>query len=248
MAVALSRVVLLALLALSLLPATAGAALPPERSATDRLDDRRYVVTGPRAYVVGTQAGRYPAMGFHTRGEMGGVWAPPLKLLDGLWFAIDGQWIGPAARFTSGAGHARFDLPGRPGLTIERTDLVPDRRRGLLVGLRFRATGAAQTFTLAVDAHSELMSAYPWGETTPSQLAVNNRDVSWVEDGALLFAEGDRAAAVGARRGPGGARSRPRPPRPAGPGRALRPVRRGDARGAAALRRHRLRRAAPAGA
>ena len=196
----MSRVaVLVVAVAALLLPAGASAALPPERSATDRLDDRRYVVTGPRAYVVGTQAGRYPAMGFHTRGEMGGVWAPPLKLLDGLWFAIDGQWIGPATRFTSGAGHARFELPGRPGLTIERTDLVPDRRRGLLVGLRFRASGAAQSFTLGVDAHSELMSAYPWGETTPSQLTVNNRDVSWVEDGALLFAEGDWAAAVGAR-------------------------------------------------
>ena len=62
---------------------------------SDRLDDRRYVAVGTRAYVVGTQAGRFPAMGFHTRGEMGGVWAPPLKLLDGLWFSIDGEWVGP---------------------------------------------------------------------------------------------------------------------------------------------------------
>lgn len=48
----------------------------PTHSTFDRFDDRRYVVTGERAYVVGTQAGRFPAMGFHTRGEMGGVWAP----------------------------------------------------------------------------------------------------------------------------------------------------------------------------
>ena len=45
----------------------------PTLSVSDRLDDRRYVTTGTRAYEVGTEAGRFPAMGFHTRGEMGGV-------------------------------------------------------------------------------------------------------------------------------------------------------------------------------
>lgn len=74
---------------------------------------------------MGTQAGRYPAMGFHTRGEMGGIWAPPVKLLDGLWFALDDQWIGPAERFTTGYGHVKFQLPGREGLTVTRTDFGP---------------------------------------------------------------------------------------------------------------------------
>ncbi|CAN5687873.1 hypothetical protein BH24ACT22_BH24ACT22_20220 [soil metagenome] len=63
----------------------------PTLSTKDRLDERRYVVTGSRAYTVGTQAGRFPAMGFHTRGEMAGVWAPPIKLLDGIWFGIDDE-------------------------------------------------------------------------------------------------------------------------------------------------------------
>ena len=81
-------------------------------STSNRLDDRRYVVAGSRGYVVGSEAGRFPASGWHIRGEMGGVWTPPLKLLDGLWFGIDGQWIGPATRFTSGFGHSRMDLPG----------------------------------------------------------------------------------------------------------------------------------------
>jgi hypothetical protein len=48
----------------------------PTLSVSDRLDERRFVTTGTRAYEVGTEAGRYPAMGFHTRGEMGGVWSP----------------------------------------------------------------------------------------------------------------------------------------------------------------------------
>ena len=104
----------------------------PTLSTENRLDDRRYVTTGDRAYVVGTEAGRFPAMGFHTRGEMGGLWSPPIKLLDGLWFGIDDEWIRPATRFTSGYGHVKMDLPGREGLTVERTDFV-------LVGLKFTA-------------------------------------------------------------------------------------------------------------
>jgi hypothetical protein len=45
---------------------------------------------------------------------------------------------------------------------------VPDGARGVLVGLTFRASGGAQRFVLDADAHSELMSIYPWGETEPA--------------------------------------------------------------------------------
>ena len=112
----------------------------PTLSTKDRLDDRRYVVTGSRAYTVGTQAGQFPAMGFHTRGEMAGVWSPPIKLLDGIWFGIDDEWIGPADKFTSGYGYANMQLPGRDGLEISRTDFVPDDGRAALFGLTFTAT------------------------------------------------------------------------------------------------------------
>ena len=51
-------------------------------------------------------------MGFHTRGEMGGIWSPPIKLLDGIWFGLGDDWLGgdvPARRFSSGWGYARTD-------------------------------------------------------------------------------------------------------------------------------------------
>ncbi|MEA2267530.1 MAG: hypothetical protein QOC64_140 [Solirubrobacteraceae bacterium] len=202
-----------------LCPSAAAAA--DELSVTRRLDDRRFVVAGPRAYEVGTAAGRYPAMGFHTRGEMGGVWSPPLKLLDGVWFGIDGTWLGPATRFTSGWGHARMTLPGRPGLTVERTDVVPGDARGLLIGLRLRSTGAEQPLVLTMQAHSELMSAYPWGETKPfTQARFNLPDAARFADDALLFTEQgtppvpgatahDWAAAVGATIAPAGQQTGP---------------------------------------
>lgn len=170
----------------------AGAQVAPEetptRSVEDRLEDRRYVATGSRGYIVGTEDGRFPAMGFHTRGEMGGVWTPPIKLLDGLWFGIGDGWIGPAERFTSGYGHVKMELPGPDGLSVERTDFVPDGKRSVLVGLTFESDDD-RTVILKMDAHSELMGAYPWGETTPDQKAYNLRDQVSIEGGKLVFRE-----------------------------------------------------------
>lgn len=191
-------------------PAVAAAA--EELSTANRLDDRRYVTAGPRAYEVGTEDGRYPAMGFHTRGEMGGIWSPPIKLVDGLWFGINDKWIGPATRFTSGYGHVRMRLPRSGGLSVERTDFVPGEARGVLVGLTLRANGP-RTVNLRMQTHSELMSIYPWGETKPyDQRTFNLPDAAAYRGGALVFTEKGRpapeaevhdwAAAVGSRRRP----------------------------------------------
>ena len=203
------RRMLIAAIALFLLGASAAQAAP-SLSTTNRLDDRRYVESGSRGYVVGSEAGRFPASGWHIRGEMGGVWTPPLKLLDGVWFGIDGKWIGPATRFTSGSGYARMDLPGPKGLTVERTDFVPDGRRAALFGLTLRSTGGRQTPTVMVDAHSELMSAYPWGWTTPNATNFNEQDSATADGGRLIFTEPRGwAAVVGAREQPVDAQTGP---------------------------------------
>jgi len=176
-------------------PGGPGAPAAPELSVTDHLDQRRSATAGTRAYEVGTQDGRYPALGFHTTGEMGGVWTPPIKLLDGVWFAVDGSWLPPAQTFTSGYGYTRTDYPAVAGVTVSRTDVVPDGRRGLLVGLTLRAD-RARPVALAVDAHSELMSVYPWGSTTPAQPTVNLPDTAAVQGGRLVFT--DRGTPPGA--------------------------------------------------
>ena len=60
-----------------------------ELSTNNRLQDRREVAAGTRAYSVGFEDGRFYANGWHITGEMGGIWAPPLKLADGVWFGVD---------------------------------------------------------------------------------------------------------------------------------------------------------------
>ena len=160
-----------------------------ELSETTRLADRRSLVVGDRAYAMGDETGLYPATGWHIRGEMGGIWTQPLKLLDGLWFGLDGSWLGKdvaAAKYTSGHGYQQIEYGG--DVTVERTDFVPDGIRASVVGLTLKSS-TAKTVKLDVDAHSELMSSYPWGWTTPNAGVANLPDSGSYADGLLQFRE-----------------------------------------------------------
>ena len=185
----LRKALISALVLLAAAPAAAAAA--PELSISDRLEDRRYLVSSERAYSVGFEDGRFYANGWHITGEMGGVWTPPLKLVDGVWFGVDDQWIGPATRFRSGWGYSEMSLPRTAGLALSRTDFAPDGRRAALFGLHVRNPGAAaRTVRVKVDAHSELLGAYPWGFDGAQPNARDNLADSAAFDGrALVFRE-----------------------------------------------------------
>jgi hypothetical protein len=199
-----------AVLAATLCSGTAWAT--PELSTKDQLKTRRYVAAGDRAYVMGFQDGNFYAQGWHVTGEMGGVWTQPLKLVDGVWFSVDGKWLDPAAKFTSGWGYTRMDFPDASGLQISRTDFAPDGKRGALFGLRLRNPGATKTVDIAVDAHSELMSHYPWAWTTPNSGdfnaadtgAFNGRSLDFRDVGNATSGPHDWAAAVGSNLKPDG--------------------------------------------
>src|SRR5881409_3115722 len=51
-------------------------------------NDKEYLTAGDRTYVVGTQNGNFPDLGGHVKGEMGGLWMPPVKLIDGFWVKL----------------------------------------------------------------------------------------------------------------------------------------------------------------
>ena len=147
---------------------TGSAQAADELSVTQRLADRREVAAGTRAQVLGFQDGRFYANGWHTTGEMGGIVTPPLKLLDSVSFGIDGAWIGAATKFTSGWGYARYDLPATAGIELRRIDVAPDGRRGALLGLKMtNPSRHKRTVEVMVDAHSELMTQFPWGFDPP---------------------------------------------------------------------------------
>ncbi len=201
-----TRLVAMAALAVALIvPTTSAAGAPgappgpgasastPELSESSRLADRRSLVVGDRAYAMSTADTLYPAAGWHIRGEMGGVWTPPVKLVDGVWFRLGSRWLGdpdgvPAMRTTAGWGYTRTSFAPVDQVTVQRTDFVPDGTRATLVGLTLSST-TKQTVPLALDAHSELMSAYPWGWTTPNAGTFNLQDTGAYHKGSLLFRE-----------------------------------------------------------
>lgn len=157
-----------------------------ELSESTRLADRRTVVLGDRFYAMGTADGRYPATGWHTLGEMGGFWSQPIKLLDGLWFGVDGQWLRPATKTVSGWGYVRTEFPAIAGVRTERIDFVPDGIRAGLIGITLTPSRTRQA-SVMVDAHSELMSVYPWGGTNPSQSVANLPDTGSYDGQSLVF-------------------------------------------------------------
>src|SRR5690349_20305620 len=130
-------------IATALMTGGVASAATPELSVSTRLKDRREIASGTRAYAEGFQDGRFYANGWHITGEMGGVWTPPLKLLDGVWFGVDGQWIGPATKFSSGWGYTRMALPDTAGLQLSRTNFAPDGRRAGLFGLQITNPGGS---------------------------------------------------------------------------------------------------------
>ena len=223
-----------------------------ELTETTRLADRRSVVIGDRAYAMSTADTLYPAAGWHIRGEMGGVWSQPIKLVDGVWFRLADKWLGDAdgaraTKTTAGWGYTKTDFAPVDQIAVQRTDFVPDGTRATLVGLTLTSP-TARTVPLAMDAHSELMSSYPWGWTTPNAGTFNLQDTGTFDKDALLFRENgtppvanasphDWAALVAGRTRAEVPPARRGPPRSAGPGGRL-PRRRP---GADDVRRRRLR-------
>ena len=118
--------VLAAWFAVVLVCAGGAQAATPELSTSSRLQDRREVASGQRSYIEGFADGRFYANGWHSTGEMGGVWAPPLKLVDGIWFGIGDEWVGQATRSRADRATPVTTCP-TGGLKLERTDFAPDR-------------------------------------------------------------------------------------------------------------------------
>jgi len=152
----------------------------PTRSTTENLALKRYVVTGDRAYIVGTQDGGFPAIGWHIKGHMGGVWSHPIKLLDSYRFLLGGTALPAVQKFTSAPGFVRLDYPVSgvtSGLQISRTEFSPDGLPVALIGLEIQNTTAQPaSTTLAFQPTSEILPAYPWSDTTLTSDQLDQKD------------------------------------------------------------------------
>jgi hypothetical protein len=178
---------------------------PLERATDENLNMKRYVAAGDRAYVVGVQDGSLvpdvnlnpDGIGWHIKGQMGGVWAHPIKLLHQFQFFLNDNPLPPAAKFVSGTGYVRLELPPVQGIEISETEFAPDgfAPNGLpvvLVGVQLRNSSlSVNSFTLAIEAESELIPAYPWSGTMPTSESLHLPDQVAFDStlGALQFTQ-----------------------------------------------------------
>ena len=102
--------------------------------------DKPYVTAGDRTYVIGTQDGNFPDMGNHVKGEMGGLWLHPIKLIDGFWVKLtdldthQAKKLSEAVEFINYPYGNRFKYaPVLDGVDVERFQFCPDGQEGMVV-------------------------------------------------------------------------------------------------------------------
>ncbi|MCD6136603.1 hypothetical protein J7J63_07845 [Candidatus Bipolaricaulota bacterium] len=103
-----------------------------------------FFLSGERMYEIGAMSGDFPAIGWHIDGEMGGVWAHPMKVLDGFYFEIndsEGTWpLTDCRDFSHGFASANFHFE-KNGLVVERKDFVVENEAALFSLITIRNTG-----------------------------------------------------------------------------------------------------------
>lgn len=132
-----------------------------------------YVTAGDRVYMVGHQNGSFPEIGWHVKGEMGGIWNHPIKLMDG--FELELQWneeiiqLDSAVHFINypfANSHLYDPIGAEEELIIERFQFVPDGEQGLVIQYKLQNTSKeSQVFDMIFNGHTDLMPVW-LGERT----------------------------------------------------------------------------------
>jgi hypothetical protein len=120
-----------------------------------------FVVAGDHAYLIGRQDGSFPDMGWHVKGEMGGLWAHPIKLLDGFWLRVSDAWLTSADRFRVGPFWAEQEYE-LDGLRVVRHAFVPDTESALVVRYTLTAS-SGEVIPLRFLARTDLRDVWPAG-------------------------------------------------------------------------------------
>ncbi len=97
-----------------------------------------FVTAGNRVYIVGHQDGSFPELGWHIKGEMGGIWNHPIKLMDG--FEAELLWKNTTEKLNNADTFTNYPTTNRHtynlndhNLMIERWQFVPDNIEGIVV-------------------------------------------------------------------------------------------------------------------
>ncbi|WP_217597638.1 glycogen debranching protein [Cohnella sp. GbtcB17] len=134
-----------------------------DTKVTDDMD--LFVCAGRRSSMIGGQDGGFPDFGHHVPDEMGGLWAHPIKLMDGFWLHLSesadpsgGVWLERADAFRNFAYFNEHDYAIHGlGLEAVRSQFCPDEHPGFVVEYRLRDTsGRSRELTAVFQGRTEL--------------------------------------------------------------------------------------------
>ncbi|MCL6273996.1 glycogen debranching protein [Muricauda sp. 2012CJ35-5] len=129
-----------------------------------------YVTAGDRVYMVGHQNGSFPDLGWHIKGEMGGIWNHPIKLMDGfdaqIVVANDTLTLNNAIEFVNYpmANMHRFEWPEKE-IEVKRWQFVPDGQEGMLVQFEITSANNVPAATFEFIGHTDLQPTWLGEET-----------------------------------------------------------------------------------
>ena len=137
-----------------------------------------YVTAGDRTYLIGTQDGNFPDMGQHVPGEMGGLWLPPIKLIDGFQARIAEVETDQEVLLAESAEMVAYPYGNRfrygrvlDDIDVDRFQFSPDRKPGLIVQYRFKnASDRAREVALSMVRQNR---------SAPRMVCGSSRDPGW---------------------------------------------------------------------
>jgi Bacterial alpha-L-rhamnosidase 6 hairpin glycosidase domain len=107
--------------------------------------EQPYVTAGDRTYLIGTQNGDFPDIGQHVPGEMGGLWLPPIKLIDGFEARIaeldaDNDIVLPQSVEMVAYPYGSLFRYGEvlDAIEVDRFQFSPDQQPGMIVEYRVK--------------------------------------------------------------------------------------------------------------
>ena len=147
-----------------------------------------YVTAGNRVYIVGHQDGSFPDLGWHIKGEMGGIWNHPIKLMDGFNFTFfdhtDTLKLDKAESFTNYPMASKFHYTwSAKNIEIERWQFIPDNKQGAVIQLIIKNLGGEQKLKLKFDGISDLRPTW-LGERTNM---IDSKDKATIDEEKQLW-------------------------------------------------------------
>lgn len=150
-----------------------------------------FTTAGNQMYLVGHQDGRFPDLGWHIEGEMGGLWLHPIKLTDGFVVELSHPsaqrtCLDQAVLFKNYPIASQHDfLWPEFNLEIQRTQFVTDSIPGLVVEVQIKNKGSASfegnlNFTNQVDLRPVWLGERTGMEDQPDEIEYDQQQATWM--------------------------------------------------------------------